>query len=71
MKQIGISPKGLAPALLQVVALLVNWIATGEFDRVELAQVIGVALTAIVGYLASPGTVERPAENGNPVLPQA
>lgn len=42
----------------QATALLVNLIATGTFDRVELAQLVGVALTAaggvLVGYQAAP-----------------
>lgn len=42
----------------QAVALVTNLIATGQFDRVELAQLVGVAATAvgglIVGYAAQP-----------------
>lgn len=42
----------------QAVAFLVSLIATGQFDRVELAQLVGVAATAagglLAGYAASP-----------------
>lgn len=57
-RTVGFSPKVLVPAALQAVALLVNFIASGAFDRVELAQVVGLALTAVVGYIAGPGEVE-------------
>jgi hypothetical protein len=36
----------------QVVALLVNLISTGKFDKVEAAQLVGIALTAVFGVLA-------------------
>jgi hypothetical protein len=52
-----ISPKVWAPVALQIVAFLVNLIASGDFDRTELAQLVGLALTAVVGYFASPGDV--------------
>lgn len=58
-KQIGISPKVWAPVALQFVALLTTWIANGSFDRVQLAQAITLAATAIIGALASPGEVEQ------------
>jgi hypothetical protein len=42
----------------QLVAFAVNWIQSGQFDRVELAQLVGVAgtvaLGTITGYLAQP-----------------
>jgi hypothetical protein len=41
-----------------VIALLANLIATGSFDRAELAQVVALALTALVGYFAGPGEIE-------------
>lgn len=54
---LGISPKVWAPVALQLLALLVNWAASGEFDRVEVSQALLAAGTAIVGYLAGPGYV--------------
>jgi hypothetical protein len=57
VKTIGISPKVLIPVLAQAAALLVNWIATGAFDRVEVAQVVGLGLTAVLGAWAGPGEV--------------
>jgi hypothetical protein len=62
----GISSKLLATlwgaAGAQTVAFVVNWISSGEFDRVELAQLIGVALTVglggLAGYLGKPDSQE-------------
>jgi hypothetical protein len=47
----------------QATALLVNYVASGgSFDRVELAQLVGVALTAlgglVAGYRAAPDEQE-------------
>lgn len=42
------------------MALVVNLAATGEFDRVELAQLINLGLTAVLGTLA--GYWARPNE---------
>jgi hypothetical protein len=46
----------------QATALLVNYLASGVFDRVELAQLVGVALTAlgglVAGYAAAPDEQE-------------
>lgn len=43
---------------VQLIALATNLIATGAFDRVELAQLVGVAATAVggllLGYTAAP-----------------
>lgn len=36
----------------QFTALVVNLVATGAFDRVEAAQLVGVALTAVGGLVA-------------------
>jgi hypothetical protein len=59
MKTVGISPKVWVPTALQAIALVVNLIASGEFDRVEVAQVVSLGLTALVGYLANPGSVTQ------------
>ena len=64
MKTVGISPKVWAPVALQVIVFVVNLIASGEFDRTEVAQLTGVALTAVVGYLAGPGVVGESATVG-------
>lgn len=53
----GISPKVWAPTAALLVTFVVNLIASGEFDRTELAQLIGAAMTAVVGYLAAPGDI--------------
>ena len=63
MKTVGISPKVWAPAALQFLALVVNFIIVGAFDRVSIAQAVGLAFTLVVGYLAGPGTV-LPVESG-------
>jgi hypothetical protein len=52
----------------QITAFLVNWISSGEFDRVELAQLVGVVLTTVFGVVA--GYVGKPDDqevvpNGN------
>jgi hypothetical protein len=52
LQTIGFSKKVLAAVGAQTVALIVNFIASGEFDRVEVAQVVGLGLTAALGYVA-------------------
>jgi hypothetical protein len=56
LRTVGISRKLLAAVWgacgAQAIALVTNLIASGQFDRVELAQVIGVAATAAGGVLA-------------------
>jgi hypothetical protein len=66
MTTIGLSPKVLRPAAVQAVALVVNLIASGEFSRTELAQVVALALTAVIGWWAPPGvvTAERKQKHG-------
>ena len=54
---IGLSPKLVAPVIAQAVAVLATWIASGEFDRVQLAQVITLIGTAAIAYLVGPGEV--------------
>lgn len=65
MSTVGLSNK-LVKTLIaacgaQLVALIVQVIATGEFDRVALAQLVGVAVTALFGfvggYAAAPDAV--------------
>jgi hypothetical protein len=42
----------------QVIAFVVNLLASGEFNRTELAQIVGIGLTAafgtVAGYLSQP-----------------
>ncbi len=57
MQTIGLSPKFVAPVIAQAVAVLATWVASGAFDRVQLAQVITLIGTAIIAYLVSPGAV--------------
>lgn len=56
MKTVGFSKKVLAAVLAacgaQAAALLVQVIATGQFDRVAVAQLVGVGLTAVLGVAA-------------------
>lgn len=66
MRTVGFSHKVLATVIgavsAQLVAFVVALVATGEFDRVALGQLVGVALTAVfgvlVGYQASPSDTE-------------
>jgi hypothetical protein len=57
----------------QLIALLVQWISTGAFDRVELAQLVGAGLTAlfgvIAGYKAPPNDVTYDALPGGGAPP--
>jgi hypothetical protein len=57
MQTIGLSPKFVAPVIAQAVAVLATWIASGVFDRVQLAQVITLIGTAVIAYLVGPGEV--------------
>lgn len=62
---VGISPKALfaaiLPALGGAVAVLIQWAATGEFDRAELvtsASAVASSLLAFLGaWAGSPGDV--------------
>lgn len=57
MKTVGLSKKIIAAAGAQFVALVVNLIASGQFDRVEWAQVVGIVLTTVLGIAAPPNAV--------------
>lgn len=56
MRTVGFSNKVfvtvLAAVSTQLVAFVVNLVATGVFDRVAAAQLVGVGLTAVFGVLA-------------------
>lgn len=57
MRTQGISPKVWVPTAVGVLAIIVHWVATGEFNRTELAESVSVAGYALIGYLAGPGEV--------------
>jgi hypothetical protein len=77
LKTEGLSPKAVLAAVLPtlggVVAVAVQWVATGEFDRAELATALSAvsasALAFLGAYLARSGrvVVAQPA----PPLPAA
>lgn len=43
--------KAVVPFVLTVIAVLGQWAATGEFDRVELVTAITGAASAVVTFL--------------------
>ena len=61
----GLSPKAILAAVLPtlggVVAVGIQWIATGEFDRAELVTALTAVSTSLLAFLGaysgSPGTV--------------
>jgi hypothetical protein len=65
LKTEGLSPKAVLAAVLPtlggVVAVAVQWVATGEFDRAELATALSAvcasALAFLGAYLARAGRV--------------
>jgi predicted solute-binding protein len=57
MQTIGLSPKLLGPVIAQVAAVLATWIASGAFDRVQVAQIVTLIGTAAIAYYAGPGEV--------------
>lgn len=75
MKTQGISPKAVLAAVLPtlggLVAVLVQWIATGTFDRAELGTAVGAVLASLLAfagaYAAAPGDV-RPKPQANVTL---
>lgn len=66
MKQLGISPKVVVPAVAQLAAGIVLLVA-GERE-LGVGLVVASASTAVLGYTASPGDVVHPPE---PDLPTA
>jgi hypothetical protein len=66
MKTVGLSPKAILaavyPTLGGLVAILVQWIATGTLDRAELATAVGAVLAALLAfagaYRGKPGEVQ-------------
>lgn len=76
-KTVGTSPKAILAALLPavgtVLAVAVQWIVTGEYDRAELVTSLSGLIAAAVGglgaWLGSPGTVEVTTSEAHPVGP--
>jgi len=71
MQTIGISPKVLIPAALQLVAAVANLLASEGFTKVVLAQVVTLVVTTIVGVLAKPGQVTDSPGAPEPAHPEA
>jgi hypothetical protein len=51
--------KALAPAVLGIVAVLTEWIATGEFNEPEVRTAIGAVVTALVVYFVRNDTSQQ------------
>lgn len=52
-----ISPKVWNPVVAGLLLTVGHWIATGEFNRTELAELVTTAGYGLIGYLSSPGDV--------------
>ncbi len=57
MQTLGLSPKLVGPVIAQIAAVLATWIASGAFDRVQVAQIVTLIGTALIAYLAGPGEI--------------
>lgn len=44
-------PKVLVPAAAGLVAMAASWVATGEFNRLELSQLVLTAGYAAIGWV--------------------
>lgn len=66
LRTVGFSKKVLATVLAacggQLIAFCTTLLATGSFDRVEAAQLLGVALTAALGVVAGYAAPANPVE---------
>ena len=70
MRTVGISRKLVGTLVGAIaaptIAFVVNWISSGQFDRVELSQLVQIVLTAVfgavTGYLSQPDTVTHAPE---------
>lgn len=59
--------KSIVPFAGTIAAVLIQWLATGEFDRSELATALTGLLAALVAYAApnaepDPGNLDLPAD---------
>lgn len=70
MRTNGLHPKVFYPLLAQLIGIAANWVATGHFDRVILAQAIVAGATTILGVAAPPApvTVDAVPQDSEPVL---
>jgi hypothetical protein len=57
MCTIGLSPKAYVPFITIWGAILVSWIATGEFNRAEIAGAVASCIQLLTALLANPGEV--------------
>lgn len=48
--------KAILPALLTLVAVAVQWAATGAYDKAELATTITGLVSSLITFLVSNGT---------------
>jgi hypothetical protein len=70
VQTVGISPKAIlaavVPTLGGIVAVLIHWLATGEFDRSEFAIAVSTVVAAVLAFIGAwagnPGQV-TPAPN--------
>ncbi len=51
--------KALAPVVLGVVAVLTEWISTGEFNKPELRTALAAVVTALVVYFVRNDTSQQ------------
>lgn len=57
--------KALTPAILGVVAVIAQWVASGVFDEAELRTAIAAAVTALAVYFVpNEPAPEAPATPG-------
>lgn len=47
-------PKVLIPFVVLCIGIAVNWIATGDFSRVEIGAALSTGLYALIGYTVPP-----------------
>ena len=55
--------KALTPAILGVVAVVAQWVASGVFDEAELRTAVAAGITALAVYLV-PNTPPTEAATG-------
>lgn len=81
-KTVGLSPKAVLAAILPtlggIVAVLVEWVATGALDRLELATAVSAVAAAVLAflgaYVGSPGLTvppDRDVEHSHEARPMA
>ncbi len=42
--------KALMPFILSLLAMVVSWVTTGDFDRLELGTIVSGAITSVLVY---------------------